>query len=61
MLEILRNMMNFFRTEKGQTTIEYLLVLVLIVLVIVVAFRESAITSAIDQGVSAIANEIANG
>jgi Flp pilus assembly pilin Flp len=54
-------LMEFFRRlrgEKGQTTIEYILVIVLIALVIVFAFQSSAIESAINLAVNKIADAI---
>ena len=42
------------RSEKGQTVIEYILVLVLIALVLVIAFNSGAVAS----GISAASNEI---
>lgn len=45
-------------SNKGQTTIEYVLVLVLIVLVIVLAFASGVIENAIDRAVDKIASAI---
>ncbi len=49
------------RYEKGQTTIEYMLVLVLIVLVLVTAVNTGLINDAINQAVEKIANALSNG
>lgn len=45
----------WLKSERGQTTIEYILVIVLVVLVIVFAFQGAAIESAIDAAVAKIA------
>jgi Flp pilus assembly pilin Flp len=49
------------RHEKGQTTIEYILVLVLIVLSLVTAVNTGLLTSALNQAVEKIANALVNG
>jgi len=58
--EMLRTVLSWVKDKRGQTTIEYLLVLVLIVLVIVLAFQTAAVEEAISVGVSIIANAIEN-
>ena len=45
-------------SEKGQTTIEYLLVLVLIVLVLVLAVSTGLLTTAISGAVNTIASAL---
>jgi len=59
-MKALQNFMRKLQEEKGQTTIEYILVIVLIALVIVLAFQTSAINDAIDSAVGKIANAISN-
>ncbi len=49
---------SYLKTEKGQTIIEYALVLVLIVLVLVFAFRTGGVESGISRAASRIGSAL---
>ncbi len=57
-MEMFRKMLGWLRSEKGQTTIEYVLVVVLIALVLVLAFQRSAVENAIGTASETIANQL---
>lgn len=59
-MKALNDFFRRLRGEEGQTTIEYILVIVLIALVLVIAFQTSAIEEAIDAAVTKIADAISN-
>lgn len=59
-MEMFRKMLGWLRSEKGQTTIEYVLVLVLIAIVLVFAFRRGGVENGISDASNKIANEITN-
>ncbi len=60
LLSMYEHLVSWLKSEKGQTTIEYILVLVLIVLVLVLAFRGSAIDAAINRATCVIAAALGN-
>ncbi len=57
-MKILRRMSRWFGSDEGQTTIEYLLVVVLLALVLVLAFQETALENAIGLGTETISNHL---
>jgi Flp pilus assembly pilin Flp len=47
-----------FHSEKGQTTVEYVLVAVLIVIALVLAFRNAGVSSGVSGAASKINNSL---
>jgi Flp pilus assembly pilin Flp len=59
-MKALNEFFRMLKEEEGQTTIEYVLVIVLIALVLVFAFQQGAVNDAIGTAVNKIANAIEN-